>query len=71
MRLQTNFNFKRLYKNGSLRICGIGNVYAIWNEWMYQLYVRFTRKKPAGPHPAARRGRGVPEPSVSSHAKPL
>jgi hypothetical protein len=44
-------NIKKLYINGDLRILGSKNLYAIWNGWIYAIFinVKFLKemKKPS------------------------
>lgn len=42
---KVNFNFKRLYMNGDLRLLGSRNLYGVWNHLMFKLYVKYTKKQ--------------------------
>lgn len=39
------FDFKQLYINGRLSILGTPNLYMLWNNWMFRLYQKYTKKK--------------------------
>lgn len=41
--IQTNFDFRRLYKNGAYYI-GKVNLYRLWNNLMLWMFKKFTRK---------------------------